>query len=257
MPFTFAHPAAILPLRRFKFLQTVPLVIGSLTPDVPHFLPYKWAALFSDTHSIYGSFVICLPLGMAILLLTLLTREPLTILLGPRLRWLAQRSVSRFFESPLHWPIALFSVLVGTWTHLAWDSFTHPAGWTTLRVPALSAPVAIFGWQTETYHLLQYLSSVFGLVVLALWLRGMLARVPATVRADASGSRGRWIVLALILCIALSIGATRAIWSLNAGLYYRTGFLFLTRSIGWFLAMYLLAGIVVVLGRRPQWEPAS
>ncbi|MGH8269395.1 MAG: DUF4184 family protein, partial [Steroidobacteraceae bacterium] len=30
MPFTLAHPAAVLPLRRIGLLRTVPLVIGAM-----------------------------------------------------------------------------------------------------------------------------------------------------------------------------------------------------------------------------------
>ncbi|MGH8296134.1 MAG: DUF4184 family protein, partial [Steroidobacteraceae bacterium] len=43
MPFTLAHPAAVLPLRRAPLLRTVPLIIGSMTPDVPYFLPWRIA----------------------------------------------------------------------------------------------------------------------------------------------------------------------------------------------------------------------
>src|SRR5262245_10831141 len=126
MPFTFAHPAAVLPLRRFRFLQTVPLIIGSIVPVLPYFLPDRWGrTAFPDSHTLYGSFQICVPLGMALLILLLLLREPLTVLLGPRLRWLFLGSLERFSERPYCWPIALLSLLVGTWTHIIWDSFTH------------------------------------------------------------------------------------------------------------------------------------
>ena len=64
MPFTFAHPAAILPLRRSRFLQTVPLIIGSLVPDVPYYFPGRlMTRIFLDTHTLHGSIFICLPLG--------------------------------------------------------------------------------------------------------------------------------------------------------------------------------------------------
>ena len=40
------------------------------------------------------------------------------------------------------------------------------------------APVSLFGWDTATSHLLQYVSSVFGLVVLAWWTWVLVKRVP-------------------------------------------------------------------------------
>jgi hypothetical protein len=39
MPFTLAHPAAILPLRGWRYLRTAPLILGAMAPDLPYFLP--------------------------------------------------------------------------------------------------------------------------------------------------------------------------------------------------------------------------
>jgi hypothetical protein len=257
MPFTFAHPAAILPLRRSRFLQTVPLIIGSLVPDVPYYFPARiMNRIYLDTHTLYGSFSICLPLGMALLILTLLLREPLTVLLGARVRWICLRSIERFTERPLHWPIALLSILIGAWTHIAWDSFTHQTGWTTTRVAALSAPISVFGWDTETAHLLQYVSSVFGLVVLAIWFRRLVVRVPAAVIEDQSRPRASWLVLAMVTLASMLIGVSRAYLAWHAGTYYHLGYLLLTRTIGWFAVLYLAAGVVTLLSRRLEPEPA-
>jgi hypothetical protein len=258
MPFTFAHPAAILPLRRSRFLQTVPLIIGSLVPDVPYFLPTRFGrAVFPDTHTLYGSFTICLPVGMALLILTLLLREPLTVLLGARVRWICLRSIERFTARPLHWPIALLSILIGSWTHIAWDSFTHQTGWTAARVAALSAPISVFGWDTATSHLLQYVSSVFGLVVMAIWLRRLVMRVPARVIDDQSRPRASWLVLGLISFASLSVGVSRVYFAWHATSYYHLGYLLTTRTIGWFAVLYLAAGVVTLLSRRHEPEPAG
>jgi hypothetical protein len=256
MPFTFAHPAAVLPLRRSRFLQTVPLVIGSLVPDVPYFFPYRIGKAFPDTHTLYGSFFICLPLGMALLLLVLLLREPLTIMLGARARWVCLQSLERFSARPMHWPIALLSILIGAWTHIAWDSITHETGWTAARVAALSAPVSVFGWDTATSHLLQYLSSVFGLAVLAIWFRSLIAQVPRSVSEDPRRSRASWATLVTISSVALAIGVWRASLSWHIASYYHLGYLLLTRTIGWLAVLYLLAGLLTLLSRRLVPEPA-
>jgi Domain of unknown function (DUF4184) len=258
MPFTFAHPVAVLPLRRFRFLQTVPLIIGSVVPDAPYFFPERLSrASFPDTHTLYGSFTVCVPLGMALLIAILLLREPLTVLLGARPRWLCLRSLERFLEQPMHWPVALLSILVGAWTHLIWDSFTHETGWTTARVAALSAPVSVFGWDTATSHLLQYLSSVFGLAVMALWLRSLLARVPRRISADPARPRASWLALLMVSFFALLIGVSRSLLVWHASSFYHLAYLLLTRTIGWFLALYLVAGMLTLLGRRLEPEPAS
>ena len=262
MPFTFAHPAAILPLRRSRFLQTVPLIIGSMVPDAPYFFPWRVAKYFYETHTLSSSFTVDVPLGMAFLVATLLLKEPLTVLLGARARYTCLRSIERFYERPLHWPIALFSILIGAWTHIAWDSVTHQSGWTAERVAALSAPVSIFGWDTETSHLLQYLSSIFGLMVLALWFRSLLVRVPRGVAADPSRPGAQWWLLGLIALASVTIGVYHAwlAWQTNPSIsYYRIAYLLLTRSIGWFVALYLMAGILVSSGRRrrPVLTPES
>jgi hypothetical protein len=256
MPFTFAHPAAILPLRRSRFLQTVPLIIGSLVPDVPYFFPMRLGRAFPDTHTLYGSFSMCLPLGMALLISTLLLREPLTVLLGARARWVCLRSIERFTARPLRWPIALLSILIGSWTHIVWDSFTHQSGWTAMRVAALSAPVSLFGWETSTSHLLQYVSSVFGLLVVAIWFRRLVLRVPAAVCEDPSRPRASWFVLTMLSCVSLLIGVLRTYLAWNESSYYHLGYLLLTRTIGSFVVLYLAAGIVTLLSRRLEPEPA-
>ena len=72
MPFTLAHPAAVLPLRGLPHLRMAPLVVGTLVPDLPYYLPWailplrmnRYAAL---THVFAGSFTIDLLLGYAFL----------------------------------------------------------------------------------------------------------------------------------------------------------------------------------------------
>ncbi|HEY3785130.1 MAG TPA: DUF4184 family protein [Steroidobacteraceae bacterium] len=258
MPFTFAHPAAVLPLRRFRFLLTVPLVIGSLVPDVPYYFPRRIAQLWNDTHTLDGSFFICLPLGMALLVAVVLLREPLTVLLSPRARAASLRSIEEFARRPMHWPIALLSLLIGTWTHIGWDSFTHPDGWTTMRVAALGAPISIFGWGTTMSHLLQYVSSVVGLVVVAEWIRRAVRRTPEPANAELLPSRTRHAILLMVAAsTALIVGmlAWRQQWYLDS--YYHLCYLLLTRSIAWFGTLYLGAGLAVMFNRRALPEAAA
>jgi Domain of unknown function (DUF4184) len=253
MPFTLAHPAAVLPLRRSRFLHTVPLIIGSLVPDAPYYLPTWASRMVIDTHTLGGSFAICLPWGMALLILTLMLRHPLTALLSARARWKCLRSIEEFTERPFHWPVAFLSILMGSWTHIAWDSFTHQSGWTTLRVPVLSAPVSIFGWDTETSHLLQYVSSVLGLLVIGIWLAARMKQVPPEASAESGSSSARRLVLVLIGVAALAIGVSRGFLDWHSGSYYFLGYLLLTSTTGWFAVLYLSAGLLATYSR---WSPS-
>ena len=75
MPFTLAHPAAILPLRGIPSLhgitlvRTAPLIIGAMIPDTPYYLPasvLRTAAAvhhIPDTHTLEGTLTTCLLLG--------------------------------------------------------------------------------------------------------------------------------------------------------------------------------------------------
>src|ERR1700678_4090221 len=70
MPFTFAHPAAIIPIHsRFKKWIPLPaLVIGSLVPDAAYYLPVPGD--FKDhAHTLQGTISFSLPLGIILLLI--------------------------------------------------------------------------------------------------------------------------------------------------------------------------------------------
>jgi hypothetical protein len=257
MPFTLAHPAAVLPLRRLTFLQTVPLIIGSITPDLPYYVPGRIARAMPETHTFFGSFAVCVPVGFILLVCGFLLRRPLTALMSARARWLCLRALERFRNRPLYWALAPLSILLGTWTHIAWDSFTHADGWMVRRVPALSAPVA-FGWYTgELCHILQYGSSAIGLAVLAIWYR----RLPAPALEPASAGSVRTsagLVLLLVVVAAIVIGGLQAAqYAGHAQTIYRIIYLLLTRIIAWFAVLYLAAGTLVMLNRRPEPELQS
>ena len=87
MPFTLAHPAAILPLRS-RYLHTMPLILGAMTPDLPYYAPGNLARFVPETHEFEASYTVCLALGYLALLAIFVLRRPLTALMSPRARWL-------------------------------------------------------------------------------------------------------------------------------------------------------------------------
>jgi hypothetical protein len=258
MPFTLAHPAAVLPLRRFRLLQTVPLIIGSITPDLPYYVPTRIAGrIITETHTLVGSIIICVPLGLALLVFGSVLRRPLTALMTVRARWLCLRAMERFASRPLHWMLAVPSIVLGAWTHIAWDSFTHANGWMVQRVAALSAPVSFFDLYTgEVCHVLQYLSSAFGLAVLASWYRRLPARTP---KPASDGPLRSWtpLLLLLVLVAALVIGGLQALKYAHAQTFYHISYLMLTRTIAWFAVLYLATGMLVMVSRRAEAQPVS
>src|SRR5580765_1974558 len=87
MAITLAHPAAVLPLARMLGGYGVlsALVIGSVVPDLPRFVPLPFER--DHTHCLAGVFFYCIPLGLAIFcLFHRVIKRPLAMLLPDRLR---------------------------------------------------------------------------------------------------------------------------------------------------------------------------
>ena len=255
MPFTLAHPAAILPLRHVRFLRTAPLVIGAVTPDVPYYLPLGFGGhtlrLKPDTHSILGSCTVDVALGLALLMAVVLLREPLTVLLSARGRWLCLAALEPFRRRAREWLLAPLAILIGVWSHLLWDSFTHSEGWAVRHFAALNDTITI-GWYTgEIYHLLQYLTSALGLLVLAWWYR-RLRVPPGALAGDDSRRAHAGPALLLIAGAAVLIGGVEALryYSRSEGAIYQTLDVLLTRGLAWFVMLHLFAGAVVTLEHR-------
>jgi Domain of unknown function (DUF4184) len=258
VPFTLAHPAAVLPLRGVRYLRSAPLVLGAMVPDTPYFVPNKFTHFWPmpETHSLAGSVSTDLLLAYAALLALFVLRAPLTALMTARSRWLCLAALAPFSHRPLEWLLAPIAIVLGVWTHLAWDSFTHPEGWMVERIAALNAPIVIGPYQGHVYHVLQYLSSVFGLVVIALWYR----RLPTPRTAPAPREAPRSAVGPVLLLIATAsilvggVQATRHFLDnpFGQGTVYRTLAILLTHSLAWFALLYLLAGILVTLERAHE-----
>lgn len=250
MPFTLAHPAAVLPLRGRLGLRIVPLILGALVPDAQYYMPGALARTFPENHTFTGSYTSGLALGYALLALLVVLRHALTALLPLRARALCLGALAPYGRSAREWALAAPAIVLGAWTHLAWDSFTHGDGLMVRRVAALSAPVDLLGYQGTVAHLLQYLSSVLGVVVLAAWYQRL--PVPACA-APPPAAPPALPVLLLVTAAATLIGAVQAT-AFYGGThqFYRTMNVLLTRSVAWFGALYLLAGAIVALEQRRE-----
>ena len=166
MPFPLAHPAAVLPLRRYcpRRLSFPALVIGSLTPDASYCLGEKEGGAFG--HSLLGSVAFCLPVGILLVALFYGLRSPVV----RRLPAPYQQALLPFCRRPLgsFW-VVVISLLIGTWTHILWDSFTHTNGWCVQHLPILQSVVISVGSRTaRVCHLLWYGCSFAGVIWLFL-----------------------------------------------------------------------------------------
>ena len=172
MPWTFAHPAAILPLRQCGRLPLSALVIGSLSPDFCYYLGLiSWAGF---THSWSGVLGFSLPVGGLLWLLWIALRKNIIDLLPVVHRVVAENRHELGIKSGWSAPLigVLLALIIGASTHIVWDAFTHGSGWVVQQLPLLQLPLLqIAGRTLHVFNLLQHGSTVVGLSALA-WVFG-------------------------------------------------------------------------------------
>ena len=206
MPFTPSHAAAVLPFLRTP-LPASALVIGSVAPDLPYYLPID---LPWDTHT--SSAVVTTDLllgGLAWVLWHALLAEP-------ALAWAPGGLRARLADVPLGLGVRLRSLrglvltvlalVAGAATHVLWDEFTHAGRWGTEHLPALArewGPLPGYRW-------LQYASGVLGGAVLLLWLVRWWRRAPRAPLPDAPAACPAWTVIAGAGLLAGVAGALAA-----------------------------------------------
>lgn len=143
MPFPLAHPAAVLPLRRYcpRYLSFPALVVGSLSPDLGYCFGQRHVDSFSHRF-LAGSFLFCLPAGLLVLFGFYLLRRPLISLLPARLR----QALSPLCNRPAGAPVAVvISLLLGAWTHIFLDDISYPDGQVMAHLPILQGCVLSIG----------------------------------------------------------------------------------------------------------------
>ncbi len=167
MPFTLAHPAAVLPFYRSRVPFSA-LVIGSMIPDFEYFARFGFGNTFS--HTLPGLFLFCLPAGLVVLwVFHRFLKQPLFALLPDGHRMRLGKYMDRFPFLPLNrLALLILGVLLGAVTHVAWDAFTHSFGWAVRHLPALDATLLQTGWgKLRLFKMLQHLSTLAGLALIA------------------------------------------------------------------------------------------
>jgi membrane-bound metal-dependent hydrolase YbcI (DUF457 family) len=214
MPWTFAHPAAVLPLRRFcpRYLNFPTLLIGSMMPDFWYYVP--GVDLSKLAHSAQGTLLACLPAGLLVLCVLRWLRKPLCFLLPQPHR----AALMPLAQTPIVLRPALFarvaaSLVLGASTHILWDAFTHQnysvvAYFTVLQATAFQ----LGGTDVPVSYLLHLLSTVAGVAMLMVayrnWLRG--SDKPACNATAVREDRWRRAVWFSIAVIAFVVAATLA-----------------------------------------------
>ena len=218
MPFTLAHPAAILPFLRQPFVPLA-LVAGAMAPDLPYFLNFPvtsgdwYEALLngSNSHDLAQILTVGLPLSIIVAGFLWLVVEPMRWATPDK--WLPNHK--KMGRDPSAARVALwifYSLMLGLFTHIAWDSLTHSTGWVVQQLPFLSAEV-FSGF--PLYRILQHGSTLVGLGLLAFWYLKRLKANPAK-NPRTQGNGLRLMLLAAIIVIPAAVTAGLAIASEKA-----------------------------------------
>lgn len=215
MPFTLAHPAAVIPVSKLlgKRSSLSALAIGSMIPDIVYFLPLGVNGRVS--HSLPALIWFCLPVGLVVyLLFHAFIKRPAAALLPPAV-------ISRFpahvldgaWFGPMPLGIVILSLGLGALTHIGWDAFTHGHTDVVARFDFLRAEVGYIGdYPVRLYKVLQHVSSAVGLLSLALWIQAWFNRSQPIHKMGYMHSlslRSRAFIIGAITASALVFGIAR------------------------------------------------
>lgn len=204
MPFTFAHPALIIPLKKLRSgLSLTALVAGSMVPDFENFFNMQESEV--TTHQISGFFLFDIPVGIfaCFLFHNLLKHgfvENLPRFYQRRFGHLVTVNWNHYAAAK---PFAvIISLVIGILSHLGWDAFTHHDGVVVNFLPFLAADIRLFGSNLPVYFILQLVSSVAGC-----WLvQKMISRMPQTEARNPFRQKiTYWFVFAASLLIIMII----------------------------------------------------
>jgi hypothetical protein len=202
MPFTFSHPALVLPLLALpkKWRSATGLILGSLTPDFEKFL--RMSEFDPYSHTWRSIFYFNLPLGLLLAFAFHgVVRDTLIRHLPQFLRERFARFVGFDWKAYFrrHYATVIFSLLIGTVSHLVWDSFTHPEGRGVRLFPFLDHQTLAGLLHMKRYSFLQKTGSVLGALAVAYYLLRLPQSAPRLGRGNSA------LFWSLVMFVSLGI----------------------------------------------------
>lgn len=246
MPLTFSHPAASVPWRHFG-LKLSPLVVGSMAPDFAKFATLSPATNFGHTWP--GIFWFCVPCGLiALLIFHALIKQPLFAMLPFTHQKRLVPILNRFSFTPAkEFLVIIVSLIVGAFTHLAWDSFTHKNELTENILPLLNKTIFVIrDHPVRFYKLLQHGSTIGGFASLIFWYSRWFNQAPEH-NVDSRfllSAKAKIILWLTMLCVALGAGMAYGLIIANQHSGIKAFKIFLGRSV---VASGALFGILLLI----------
>lgn len=207
MPFTLSHAAASLPFRRLKPVWPA-LVVGTFAPDLQYFM------LLSDEdrsgHQFPNVVLFTLPIALLVLwLFERIVKLPAVALLPSALqRRLHDKTEPLSFSGWKQFTRIVLWICVGIGTHVGWDQFTHGYSEFATRWELLRGVVPLpLGHTIQFAHLLQHISTIGGMLVLAWWFVAWYRRTPPALGSEVEFSAGLRVAVLLTITVVAGLMA--------------------------------------------------
>src|SRR5574337_1629515 len=196
MPFTLAHPLAVLPVVRWRVLDATCLVIGAMAPDFEYFARGEQVSTIS--HTLLGLVVWNLPVTLVLAFAWHRWVKQAVLLVAPV--GFSRRAAPRFARPSGPFVACAVSAVLGAATHVLWDGITHGSGFGPRHWPWLLQPydLPIVG-KLGLYRIIQHTSTIVGLVGLTIASVHALRAQAPTVLPDVPRWRARLVFAAAIL----------------------------------------------------------
>ena len=176
MPLTFCHPAIVLPLKKLKpnWFSMTRLIIGSMSPDLEYFS--RMEILATHSHLFWGVLYFDLPIALIYcFVFHLFVRN---ILINHLPDFFKERFTQflnfdwiNYFKK--NWLIVIVSIIIGAYSHLFWDAFTHEWGYFAKLIPTLQEVWFTKPIEVKGYKFLQHFSTFLGAIFIAFWIYKM------------------------------------------------------------------------------------
>ncbi|MGO4180514.1 DUF4184 family protein [Paenibacillus sp. TAF43_2] len=246
MPFTFAHPLYIAPLKAAKpaYFSLTGLVLGSMSPDFEYFIalePYQTIG-----HSFGGLIYQAIPLSiMLAYLFHYVVKAPLAKNL-PALGSLDRKAYRLAHGWKLNtvqsWLVFLASVVIGFYSHLFIDACTHYSGMFVTKFPVLRESIA----GIPLYKWFQRSLSIVGLIIEAMLLYRFINKAKLESAYTGAATKLKMVYWAIVLSCTLLTLALKLIFTSSSN-YIGIA---VVAPISGFMLGILLASIVHRLYRR-------
>ncbi len=204
MPFTFSHPAIVLPLYKLvgRWVSLTGLVIGSIVPDFEYFIKMKPPSIYS--HTITGLLSFNLPVGLFLCFLfhnavrnSLFSHLP--PVLNSRLSNFKRFNWNKYFLKK--WHLVIISILIGAFSHLFWDQFVHENGYLPRLFNFFGKNANGYDIEITEYRTLHQLSSIIGGLIILY----AIFQLPVTDRVKRPFYLKYWVYIALIMATIMAL----------------------------------------------------